>query len=246
MIAKFSKIIKIFLFLCWCQSVTAESQSRTLILESSLNSALGESGAAAYAKVIDPSQQILWTVFLPNSKPQAMLVFISPEANAKPQQSWLDVLNKMGVVWVGAENYGNDKANMQRILSALIGAEYATQELSLPDLPRFVAGMSGGGRVSSIIVEQFPDAFEGAVFMLGVNRPESLSQEQVALLNQRRYVFLTGKKDFNRRETKLAFKDYQSAGIKNIKLIDVPGLAHRYPDAKDFREALEYLTGVNP
>jgi hypothetical protein len=244
-----------FVLLFFCCSFTAVAQehkelsesgeSKGIVLESSLNNALGEQAAAAYAKVIDPETAIRWNIVLPSNEARAMLVFINPDGNAKPQQTWPEVLNELGVVWVSAENYGNDKLNMERILTAFVGAEYAAQELSLQELPRYVSGMSGGGRISSIIVEQFPDVFDGAIFMLGVNRPDPLSDEQIALMNQRRYVFLTGRKDFNRRETKQAFNDYQSSRVKNIKLIDVPGLAHRYPNTKALKEALEFLLPAN-
>ncbi|HEY5775117.1 MAG TPA: hypothetical protein VIS57_03445, partial [Xanthomonadales bacterium] len=58
-----------------------------------------------------------------------------------------------------------------------------------------------------------------------------------------RFVFLTGSKDFNRMETRRAHKRYLEAGAQHSKLIIVPGMAHKHPDAAILTEAIRFLDG---
>ena len=56
-----------------------------------------------------------------------------------------------------------------------------------------------------------------------------------------RFVFLTGKDDFSRGLTTNVYRKYQSAGLRNIHLMDILGMAHEAPGTRDFRKAINYL-----
>ena len=58
---------------------------------------------------------------------------------------------------------------------------------------------------------------------------------------QNRFVFLTGSRDFNLRETRQVYRRYLEAGAQHSKLIEVTGMAHELPDAAALDEALQYL-----
>jgi poly(3-hydroxybutyrate) depolymerase len=56
-------------------------------------------------------------------------------------------------------------------------------------------------------------------------------------------VFITGSKDFNRRDTRRVFRKYEKAGVVQIKLMVIKGMGHRNPDADDYASAIAYLDG---
>ena len=68
----------------------------------------------------------------------------------------------------------------------------------------------------------------------------------LTLAKSHRYVFLTGSDDFNRQLTRRIYGRYRRAGVANIDLITVPGMAHSTPGEKHFREAMHYLDNVRP
>ena len=56
-----------------------------------------------------------------------------------------------------------------------------------------------------------------------------------------RYVFITGARDFNRRDMKRVFAKYQAAGVKHASLMDLPGFGHEYPNAEQLAQAIDFL-----
>ena len=56
-----------------------------------------------------------------------------------------------------------------------------------------------------------------------------------------RYVFLTGRNDFNRDETRRVYRAYKRAGVENALLMDIAGMDHSLPSPAKLAEALEYL-----
>lgn len=91
------------------------------------------------------------------------------------------------------------------------------------------------------IATQYPDVFTGALYICGVDFWKKDKTPDVDRLLQNRFVFLTGTSDFNRRETRQIQKRYIKAGAQHTKLIIVPGMAHKHPDATYLTEALQFL-----
>jgi len=93
-----------------------------------------------------------------------------------------------------------------------------------------------------VMTTRYPEVFTGA-YICGVDFWKKDQTPRVDRLIQNRFVFLTGTRDFNRKETRQIRKRYIKAGAKYTKLIEVPGMGHKHPDATYLTEALQFLYG---
>ena len=105
----------------------------------------------------------------------------------------------------------------------------------------YIGGMSGGGRIASMAITKFPQLFDGALYIVGADDFGKAEPARLAAIAANRYVFLTGEKDFNRREMTHVHERYRKAGVSQTLLLDLPRFAHQYPDATDFESALVFL-----
>ena len=150
-------------------------------------------------------------------------------------------MDRHNLIWIGANRAGNPVMTMRRMLFAALAPVQIQNHYSVNTDRIFVSGLSGGGRVSSLVAIEFARQFKGAIYICGVNPPR---QEQPVLLDrvrENRFVFLTGSKDFNKDETKRVFAMYKKLGVEHIRLMVVPHMSHRNPDADEFEEAIRFL-----
>lgn len=202
---------------------------------------------AALAAILPADQSVTWTVRVPSALPRGVLVFVSPGPTGNPQPDWPEVLDRHALLWIAAKDFGNERPSNQRVLAALMGLTLARRDYVPLDARRYIAGMSGGGRIASIAISQFPQLFDGALYIVGADPFGRLPEKQRAALAANRYVFLTGDGDFNRREMRSVSNRYRKAGALQTLLIDLPNFGHQYPDATPFERALAFLaTGADP
>jgi hypothetical protein len=62
-----------------------------------------------------------------------------------------------------------------------------------------------------------------------------------SLAAARRYVFITGDRDFNRGEMKQVYDQYRSNGMTGALLMELPDFGHEYPQARQLEQALAFL-----
>jgi pimeloyl-ACP methyl ester carboxylesterase len=170
--------------------------------------------AQSLSKTIPADRPIRFHVRLPKTPAQnGVLVFVKPVSAGEPPEDWGPVLDRAHLIWVAAVGFGNDRPRAERVLAAMAAANLIERLQPVDESRVYIAGMSGGGRIASQIAARFPN----------------------------RYVFVTGARDFNRRDMKRVFAKYQAAGVKRTLLMDLPGLGHEYPDAEQLASAIEFL-----
>jgi predicted esterase len=213
------------------------TESATLASLFSAQQAEGFSGTLA----IDENVQ--WRIYTPRKQVDTagIIVFVSPSPSGDPQQTWIDILDRKNLIWVSAIDYGNSQPTAQRILTAIMGLTYVRQHYRSDSKRIYIAGMSGGGRVASKTITMFPRLFTGALYIVGVDFWSKSEQSKLEHVKNNRYVFLTGHKDFNRRQTERIYKKYKKAGVEQALLMDLPGFGHEYPDATQFEQAIKFL-----
>lgn len=179
----------------------------------------------------------------PNPGKPGLVVFVKPQPPGEIPSGWAETLDRHNLAWVSAGEYGNDKPTAQRVLTALMAVKLVEQLAKVDPQRIYIAGMSGGGRVASEIITRFPQRFAGALYIVGANdvMPE---ESLLPLARTRRFVFITGSRDFNRHEMRRLFARYQRAGLSNSLMIDQPGFGHEYPDAMILEQSLDYLLDV--
>ena len=194
-------------------------------------------------------EELTYEITLPSAyKVQAPAVFayISPKAGAAIPSAWTEIFDAYNLAWVGALNSGNDVHVARRVGMALL-APTAIQKLysNISD-QFFISGFSGGGRVASMMVPNYPDRFDGALYICGANPLMGPTEAIVSQLNNISLVFLTGTGDFNLQDTQLARATYEYAGISSTQLMIVNELEHALPGAPVLREALTGLMDKQP
>ena len=199
----------------------------------------------ALYEVVTKDASVEWEVYVPESysadKPAGILVYISPLPSAQIPRRWKAVLDRHNLIWVGANRAGNQVMTKRRMLLAALAPVFVQDRYAVNTDRIFAAGLSGGGRVTSIVAIEFAQLFKGAIFICGVNPPVAEQPVLLDLIQQNRFVFLTGSKDFNKNETKKVYSTYRDLGVQNIKLMVIPHMSHRNPDALEFEEAIRYL-----
>ncbi len=184
-----------------------------------------------------------------SEKPAGLMVYVSPIKSGEIPEMWKSVLDRRNLIWVSASGSGNSMTPAQRISEATASLAFVAQEYELDELRIYIAGMSGGARIASIVAALHPDLFTGGLFFCGVN-PWSESDadpwledppQDLDTMRKNRYVFVSGTEDFKLAATARVYRVYKKAGIVDSKLIVIDGMGHELPAADTFDLALGFL-----
>ncbi len=237
-------------FLTALLAVSAVAQdhpgSGELSIELTLTELLGEQQAKRYDEIVPGDEVISWQVYLPDNNMEqlpGLFVYVSPHRSGRIDPRWKAVMDQQNLIYIAADYSGNRKPVNRRMVLATQAVRVAAQRWAFDNRRIMVSGFSGGGRVASILATQYPDAFTGALYICGVDFWKKSQAPRVERIIQNRFVFLTGKKDFNREETRQVYRKYLKAGAEHSKLMEVSNLSHDLPGARALGEALDFLSG---
>ena len=222
-----------------------ESLRATRTIRSTRRALLGEAGAT-YEGPVAPDEELNFEVRVPDNDSDTAagaLVYISPNASGAMPHEWASVLDTLNLVWVGANESGNEIVVARRAALALMGREVAALAGPVDRSRIYLSGFSGGGRVASMMVLLYPTEFSGGLFICGANASGPAPDDQARLIAPLRFVFLTGTDDFNCADTEFAYGSFVAAGLGEPTLTVIDGLEHGLPGATDFRSALQVLDG---
>jgi hypothetical protein len=237
-------------FLCFIYALmgTALASNNTtdndVQIETTARQLLGEEDAERFKRMVKPDETISWEVYIPNNdatEAPGVFVYVSPMNTGRIDSRWREVMDQQNLIYIAANKSGNKVLTSRRMVLALFAVRALGQHYEFDTSRINVSGFSGGGRVASRIATQYPDVFTGALYICGVDFWKKDKTPNVDRLLQNRFVFLTGTGDFNRRETRQIRDRYIKAGAHYTKLIIVPGMAHKHPDATYLTEALQFL-----
>lgn len=190
-----------------------------------------------------------------------LLVWVSPGPRggfARPETA--AVLDERRLIWVGADNSGNDRATWIRMGLALDAVHNIERLYNVDPRRVYVAGYSGGGRTSSHLAFFYPQVFSGGFFLFGCNFyeqvpvpdrpgthwPPGMPRPSKPILRQiradSRFVLLTGERDFNRPQTEAYYEAMQDEGFEHVTYLEIPGADH-YTGLDDawFRKGIDAL-----
>ena len=192
-----------------------------------------------------------------------LLVWISAGGDGKVIRPWKDLLEKHKLVWIGPNKAGNPRAMWCRAGLALDAAHAMKQRYNLDPDRSYIAGGSGGGRMSSMLGVAYPDVFTGGMYIIGCNyfrdmphpdKPNtswrrSFSPPPAKLLadakRKSRHVLLTGEKDANQLQTKVNYeKGFKKDGFALVTYLEVPGMGHSMPPLEWIDKALTFLDTI--
>jgi predicted esterase len=190
--------------------------------------------------------------------PHGLLVWISPGRADLPRE-WLDVCAKHKLIWISANNSGNNRHFVARIGLALDAVRNMKAKYAIDPKRIYVGGFSGGGRVSSMAILTYPDVFTGAICMMGSNFYRQLPAGEgkayratagrpiEPLFTQAKRLpicLFTGERDPNQPQTKANFEGFKRDRFQHVSYIEVPGVGHNMPGAEWFTKALDDVDAV--
>ncbi len=207
--------------------------------------------AEQFATILPADHIVHWQILAPDiaaasDDTQALgtIIFVSPNHSGAPSKEWIEVLQRRNLIYVGADEFGNSKPTAQRLLAALMGLALVQRDFRIDAKRIYIAGMSGGGRVASQAITRFPQLFSGALYIVGADFWTDRERALIPEIISKRYVFLTGSEDFNRRDTRRVYEKYRSAGARTVLLMDLPDYGHENPNAAQLDQALQFLDGT--
>jgi predicted esterase len=244
--------VRAIILLCCCLLLTAPvfadapGLGADLTIETTPGQLLGGQQAARYGKILAPDQPVSWQVYSPPAdpdKPPGVFVYVSPMVTGRIDSRWREVMDAQNLIYIAANDMGNEAPTIRRMVMANLAVKALAQRYVFDTGRIYVSGFSGGGKVASLLATQYPEVFSGAIYICGVYFWKEEQTPNVARVLENRFVFLTGSKDFNRTQSRRVQKRYIEAGAQHTRLIVVPGMAHKHPDAAYLTEALTFLDG---
>lgn len=187
--------------------------------------------------------------------PPGVLVWVDASPVGRPPEGFFETCDTMNLVCVGAANSGNDRPTADRLQLALDGVASVSTRFHVDPTRVFVTGISGGGKIASMLQGGFPDVFTGCVPIVGLacyenvpagsgkfyagnfGRPEA---KMFDLLRTRRIAAITGDQDFNQAPIRGAAAVYEKDKC-DIKVYSYPDMAHQMPTKERFAEALHWV-----
>jgi hypothetical protein len=224
-----------------------------------------KSEAQVNYKVSEESFEVYVPAGYTGEKAYGLLVFVNPHPSGRPPGQYLEALDKHRLIYVGANRTGNDRFVRQRMALALDGAANMKRRYNIDPERVYVSGISGGGRIASMLGVGFPDVFKGGVYIIGCNFYKTLKSTEHkvpgtdklgfytrsydpppaeffrAARERSGHVLITGDSDENREQTWLNYQGFVRDRFEHVTYYQVPGMGHQPPPADWFDEALAFL-----
>ena len=192
------------------------------------------------------------------AKAWGLFVWIDPSPQPNVPADWGPILAEKRLLLVAANNSGNDRALFDRCRLAVDAVHNMTHRFRVDPTRVYVAGMSGGGRVASMLGVAYADVFTGAVPMVGANfyKPVPTGDTNKAWIpvyqpdgrilvsakTKNHYVLLTGETDFNRENTLRVYREgFKAEDFRHVLYLEVPGMGHSRAPADWLAKGIAFL-----
>lgn len=187
---------------------------------------------------------------------RGLLVWVDAREQTDLDARLFDACDALGFILIGADRSGNARPSAERYQLALDCVATADRAFLIDPSRVYLAGISGGGAISTHLWGCFPDVFRGAVPMAALGSYRDVpagpgkvwkgsyqkpsDQVRLRLLKKNRIAAITGPLDFNHEPILGASKLMEADGF-SIKVWDIPGLHHEIAPAATFNEALSWV-----
>ncbi len=189
------------------------------------------------------------------ARPAGLLVWISPTDGPGLPEEILPAADELGLIVISPANAGNDRLAVDRIQLALDAVATASARWWIDPGRVDIAGMSGGGRIASMLWSCFPDVFTGGVGVVGMNSqhlvgigdgrywPKAFTRPSGPLgrsITGHRFAAVTGPRDFNFNEIRARARLLRRAGL-DVRVFDFEDQTHAMPTPEHFKQALTWV-----
>lgn len=212
---------------------------------------------------LEPADQIRPTIESSRAEtdtetlPWGVLIWISPSPTGYVPRGYERVLAERKLIWISIHNNGNNRETLERFGLTLCAA-YNAQLLYDVDPERiYLAGLSGGGRSTSMLATVYADVFRGGMPVVGCNFYRTLevpsnpgrawgastppSSAMARLAKNQPLIIVTGGDDYNREQCEVFADAYQGDGYRMVTYVEHEGMGHTYQSPEQFAETLALL-----
>lgn len=170
-----------------------------------------------------------------------LVVFISPGDAPMGLASWKTVCEKHGVLFCSPYKAGNSVAAGQRTRIVLDMLDDVRRHHRIDPDQTYITGFSGGGRMACAIGFALPEFFGGVVPVCGTNPISGTTYLRHRVQDRLSVAFLTGEKDFNRKENEESLHPWFKELDIRTMLEVVPKMGHEVPSAQVTDEVYLWL-----
>lgn len=188
-----------------------------------------------------------------------LLVWVWPrDGGFEVPEGWREELGRRRMVVVWPVGVGNDRGAAWRLVATVVAARKAMEEIEVDPGRVYVAGLSGGGRMSGIAGMVFPELFAGAMPICGISHYHNvptevggkkyyqgffpgLAKEWVDRAKRNVFVLVTGTEDGNCKPTIRVSEVMTMEGFGGVRLQVEEGMGHTLPGKEGFTKALAAL-----
>jgi len=223
----------------------SNTQTGKFQISSTLAKIVGESSAQSAGEVLAPDEPVSWEVYVPKDyradEPAGLLVYISPSRSGEIPRGWNKVMDEHNLIWVAANDSGNSTATSRRAILTIVAPTLIEKHYKIDRQRLYLSGLSGGGRMASMIATDQAHLFKGAIYNSGADFWGTEPPRRLEQIKQNSYVFIAGTLDQALEPTKKAYRKYKNAGVENVKLMVIRDMTHKNPSRFKFAEAVEFL-----
>ena len=237
------------------------SQMATNSSKSEVQRRLGYEGPEPAYKLADETFRVIVPGSYSTNFSWGLLVWVSPANEVWLPAGWKQELERRRLLFVGANNGGNERNLVARGRLALDGADNMIRQFKIDRKRVYIGGLSGGARMASILGVAYADTFSGTFCVCGVDFYQYVpvgnglfypvdytpgARNLGIAKKSGRFVLLTGENDINRDNTKAVMeKGFKINGFRNVLYLEEPGMGHTMPNMDYLRMALDFMTGTN-
>lgn len=202
------------------------------------------SDAGKVPKDFDSTRQ-RYQLYVPKveKKPEAWPLILFVSAGDKPAglDAWKKVCEANGVLFCSPYAAGNPVPAGQRTRIILDVLDDVRRQFPVNPDQTYISGFSGGGRMACAIGLALPECFGGIAPICGTNPLTKLAFLRHRAEERLSLAFITGEKDFNRKETETFMHRWmEDVGVRTEKWV-VPGMGHAIPGDKVLSEVYDWL-----
>jgi dienelactone hydrolase len=188
--------------------------------------------------------------------PAGVLVWCSPTAGGSIPAPLGAALDELGLVGIAAENAGNERDVPDKFQLVFDAIATARRYCHVDERRVYIAGLSGGGKVASILAICFPERFAGAVSIVGFATHATLDdswgrhrapyfarprERTLAEARRLRLALMGGPADYNYEEMLKRSALLEADGFAQLHFFTYPDMGHRMPTPQRFAEALRWV-----
>lgn len=187
--------------------------------------------------------------------PAGLLVWISPTNDGGLPEALAPSADELGLICITPANAGNERLAVDRIQLTLDAVSTASARWWIDPDRVYAAGMSGGGRIASMLWSCFPDVFKGGVGVVGMNShhrvgvgdgrywPRSHQRPAGPLgrsIEGHRFAAVSGPRDFNFKEIRGRARLLRRDGL-DVRVFDFADHLHAMSSPDQFKRAIEWV-----